>query len=203
MPFGLDKKTLENLLTNKDLNKAETIAVLKAAEDTKEFKALQKKEPGKHHVIAVQLGNDVFTLEEEQRRKLQQPANPFSATTLPEQTRSPATPAQKKTYEKNMSNMILACTCGQTHNAQGVALGAGDNSFQSVGQAYDPKGSTSTYNPQQEAAQTAGTNYATSASTGTNYSETSSGGNNYSQPSSTSNSGTYGQGQKKKNALYR
>ncbi len=109
--------TLESLIRDKDLKKVEAVAVLKTAEASKEFQEHAKKEPGKHHVIGVKIGNEEFRLLDEEQQKLlqqQSPAKVFEETqtgSLGQQEES----FSEKRYEGNINNAVFDCTCGKTH----------------------------------------------------------------------------------------
>ncbi|MDO8628275.1 MAG: hypothetical protein Q7R56_00805 [Nanoarchaeota archaeon] len=113
----INPKTLEFIISDKDLQRARIIAVLKAAANTETFKKIEKKEPGKHKILAVQLGNETFKLEEQPTKLTPAPTHfetivnkPFSAT--------PSPPTKK--YEGNLNSMNVACACGQTHTLGNV-----------------------------------------------------------------------------------
>ncbi|HLD12704.1 MAG TPA: hypothetical protein VJB87_03870 [Candidatus Nanoarchaeia archaeon] len=111
-PPRINPKTLEFIVNDKDLQRARIIAVLKAAANTTAFQQLEKKEPGKHHILAVQLGNETFNLEEQPRKLAPQPT--LHDVSLPNKPATVTLPTKK--YEGNINTMNVACSCGQTHN---------------------------------------------------------------------------------------
>lgn len=95
----LQEETLESMIKDKDIEKAESTSMMKAAEDSEEFRR-HMMSGGSHGITFVKVGNEMFDSEGEREVSRENLEGDLGG--------------KEKKYE-SINTMEFGCKCGQTH----------------------------------------------------------------------------------------